>query len=368
MDTQSSLAFDVPQATPYRPGSRIITLPLLIAWALTIPLGAIGLWMAAHYWEHPVPPDTSPPAAAELGWWLFLAAFVVFIGSGVITAVRLAEARRRARPIRGFVAKAFGVALVVLLAAATTPVAESDLGWTVVLLSAATCLALAFAIVYLDARVQPALRAKTVEVARLHASRGRLVDASDVARREIERDLHDGVLPRLVALLLNVSMARRAGHFEQAPAVIDDIEHELRGVLHDIRGAASGILPPALTDLGLEAAVTELAGRLPFRVDVSLPAERLPVRAEVTAYFVIAEALANAAEHADPTKVAVRVSVQGRRVTVVVHDDGRGGADASVGTGLLGLADRVDTLDGRLSVASPDGGATIVRAEFSCAS
>jgi len=216
--------------------------------------------------------------------------------------------------------------------------------------------------------VRPELQAKTAEVAKLRASRGRLVDASDAARREIERDLHDGVQPRLVALLLNVSMARRAGQFDQAPAVIDDIEHELRQILRDIRALASGILPPALTDLGLEAAVTELTGRLPFRVKLSVPAERLPRRAEVTAYFVIAEALTNAAKHADPATVHVRVGVQGERVTVEVRDDGRGGANAAGGSGLLGLADRVDTLDGHLTIASPNRGGTTVRAEFSCAS
>jgi signal transduction histidine kinase len=249
---------------------------------------------------------------------------------------------------------------------------SAELGWTAMLFSGATFVVLSVVLVVMLSReaqrARPALQAKTVEVAELRASRGRLVDASDAARREIERDLHDGVQPRLVALLLNVSMARRAGQFDQAPAVIDDIEHELRGVLRDIRALASGILPPALTDLGLEAAVTELTGRLPFRVELCVPSERLPARAEVTAYFVIAEALTNATKHADPTNVGVRVTVQAQRVTVEVQDDGRGGAIASGGTGLLGLADRVDTLDGRLTVASPNGGGTTVRAEFSCAS
>jgi signal transduction histidine kinase len=215
---------------------------------------------------------------------------------------------------------------------------------------------------------RPALRAKVAEVAELRASRGRLVDASDAARREIERDLHDGVQPRLVALLLNVSMARRAGQFDSAPAVISDIEHELAEILRDIRALASGILPPALTDMGLEAAVTELTALMPFRVEFSGSAQRLPARAEVTAYFVIAEALTNAAKHAEPTRVTVRVRVRGNRATVEVHDDGRGGADASGGTGLLGLADRVDTLDGRLTLASARGTGTTVTAEFSCAS
>jgi signal transduction histidine kinase len=211
-------------------------------------------------------------------------------------------------------------------------------------------------------------RAQREEVVRLRASRGRLVDASDAARRAIERDLHDGVQPRLVALLLNVSMARRAGQFDGAPAVINDTEHELGEILRDIRALASGILPPALTDLGLEAAVTELTALMPFRVEFSGPAERLPARAEVTAYFVIAEALTNAAKHADPSRVTVRVDVRGNRASVEIHDDGRGGANASGGTGLLGLADRVDTLDGRLTVASPVGLGTTVTAEFSCAS
>jgi len=354
-DPQPALAFRVPPPKPYRPGARIIPVPLLVAWVLTIPLGAIGLWIGESYAEDP-------------GWWVVVAAFLAFLGCGIATAVRLAEARRRGRPVQGSLAAVFGVALLLLLVGMWTPLGWSTVGGVALLLSGATCLGVAFAIVLLDARAQPELRAKTVEVAELRASRGRLVDASDAARREIERDLHDGVQPRLVALLLNLSMARRAGQFDGAPAVIDEIENELRGVLRDIRDLASGILPPALTDLGLEAAVTELTGRLPFRVELSVPTDRLPDRAEVTAYFVIAEALTNAAKHAGPSKVAVRVTVQGARVMVEVQDDGRGGANAAGGTGLLGLADRVDTLEGRLTVASPNGGGTTVRAEFSCAS
>ena len=103
-------------------------------------------------------------------------------------------------------------------------------------------------------------------------------------------------------------------------------------------------------------------------MSLSLPPMRLPDRAEVTAYFVIAEALTNAAKYAEPTRVTVRVKVHGKRVTVEVADDGCGGADASAGTGLLGLADRVDTLDGRLTLSSPAGAGTTVTAEFSCAS
>jgi signal transduction histidine kinase len=239
--------------------------------------------------------------------------------------------------------------------------------WWLAGLSLIIC-SIVIAVMLGEARAQPTLRARAAEVAELRASRGRLVDASDAARRDIERNLHDGVQPRLVALLLSVSMARRAGYFDGAPAVINDLEHELQEILRSIRALASGILPPALTDLGLEAAVTELTAVMPFGVELSLPAARLPARAEVTAYFVIAEALTNAAKHADAAQVWVRVEVRGQRAKVEIRDDGRGGVDAGSGTGLLGLADRVDTLDGHLTVASPPGAGTTVTAEFSCAS
>jgi len=281
--------------------------PLLAAW-LACPVVAVLSFGAVDRWgDKTVPYEDS--AAIELAWMLGCVAVVAFVILAIALVARVVERRRTG----------------------------------------------------------PVLDAKTAEVEELRASRGRLVDASDRARRAIERDLHDGVQPRLVALLLTVSMARRAGRMGD-DAVVDDVESELREILNDIRSVASGVLPPALTDLGLEAAVTELTARMPFRVRLALPAKRLPDRAEVTAYFVIAEALTNAAKYAEPSRVSVRVEVHGRRVTVEVSDDGCGGADASAGTGLLGLADRVDTLDGRLTLASPVGAGTTVSAEFSCAS
>jgi len=130
---------------------------------------------------------------------------------------------------------------------------------------------------------------------------------------------------------------------------------------------ASGLLPPALTDLGLEAAVTELAARMPFRVDVGLPTGRLPDRVEVTAYFIIAEALTNAAKHAHPTRVDVRMTLADDRAFLEVRDDGAGGANASGGSGLRGLQDRVDVLEGRLTVSSSAGVGTTVRVDLPCA-
>jgi signal transduction histidine kinase len=215
-------------------------------------------------------------------------------------------------------------------------------------------------------RSELALDAKAAEVADLRASRGRLVADSDATRRRIERDLHDGVQPRLVALLLNVKLARRQPLVEREASLLETIELELAEILRDLRALASGILPPALTDLGLEAAVTELTAKMPFRVEVAVPEKRLPEPVEVTAYFVIAEALTNAAKHAQASRVTVRMDLSGERAVVEVHDDGRGGAEAFRGSGLRGLADRVDSLEGQLSVTSRNGAGTTVRAVMPC--
>jgi signal transduction histidine kinase len=212
-------------------------------------------------------------------------------------------------------------------------------------------------------RLAAALRANVEE---LSASRARLVDASDAERRRLERDLHDGAQPRLVCLLVNLSLARRNSELTGAAALLDDVEHEIRGVLAELRALARGILPPALTDLGLQAAVTELSGRMPFPVDVAVPAERLPTRVEVTAYFIIAEALTNAAKHAAATRVRVRMEVADGRAILEVGDDGAGGASPNGGSGLRGLLDRVGALDGHLTVDSPRGAGTTVRAELPC--
>jgi signal transduction histidine kinase len=215
-------------------------------------------------------------------------------------------------------------------------------------------------------RLAAALHSHVHEV---RASRARIVQAGDEARRGIERDLHDGAQQRLVSLLLNVKLARRGVNVGQGAGLLDDVEHELGQALVELRALASGILPPALSDHGLEAAVQELAGRSPVKVAIAgLPDQRLPPAVEVAAYFVIAEALANVAKHARATAATVRVGALDGRVCVEVSDDGIGGASTAGGSGLRGLTDRVDALDGRLMVTSSPGEGTIVRAELPCAS
>ena len=220
-------------------------------------------------------------------------------------------------------------------------------------------------------RLDAELRARLEE---LRASRARLVEAGDAERRRIERDLHDGAQQRLVSLLLHLKLARRRaaggradGEREAGEVLLDGVEGELVEALAELRGLASGVLPPVLRDRGLAAAVGELGNRSSIVVEIeAMPPERLPERAEVAAYFVVAEALTNAAKHARAGRASVRVARQMERAVVEVRDDGVGGARLEGGSGLRGLADRVGALDGRLELESPAGRGTTVRAEIPC--
>jgi signal transduction histidine kinase len=203
----------------------------------------------------------------------------------------------------------------------------------------------------------------------LTTSRAGAVEAQEAKLRGIERDLHDGAQARLVALGMNLGMAEQklAADPEGARQLLSEARQGAHEALEELRDLARGIHPPVLADRGLEAAVGALAARSPIRVNVSVEADRPPAAVETAAYFVAAEALANASKHGDPTHVDIRI-VRDRRVLVVeVVDDGRGGADPA-GSGLTGMRRRVEALDGKLHVTSPAGGPTIIRAELPCAS
>jgi len=205
----------------------------------------------------------------------------------------------------------------------------------------------------------------------LRESRARLVEAGDAERRRIERDLHDGAQHRLAALLLQVQIGRRTFVADEPAreAMLTDIERELADSLTDLRALAAGILPPVLSDYGLEAAVDELTTHFPVAIIVEpIPIERLPTAIEVAVYFVIAEALANVIKHANATRAAVRVSRDSGCVVVETQDDGIGGASLAKGTGIRGLADRVGALDGTIVCDSPAGRGTLLRAVIPCAS
>jgi signal transduction histidine kinase len=198
----------------------------------------------------------------------------------------------------------------------------------------------------------------------LRASRARIVEAADAERRRLERDLHDGAQSRLVALALHLRIARKQADGELAE-MLDHASAELQASLNELRELARGIHPAVLTDRGLEPALQALAARAPVPVTVAeVPRERLPGAVETAAYFVASEALTNVAKYARATEASVSVRRINGRVRVEVADDGVGGADATNGSGLRGLADRVAALDGTLALDSPAGEGTRLRAEI----
>jgi signal transduction histidine kinase len=208
------------------------------------------------------------------------------------------------------------------------------------------------------------LRAKVEE---LRASRARIVAAGYDERRRVERDLHDGAQQRLMAVNMTLRLAR--GKLDSEPALsaelLDEAMRELSEATGELRELARGIHPAVLTDRGLAAALSGLAGRSPVPVEVvETPAERLPVAVESATYFVIAEALTNVARYARADSAAVRVARVDGAVEIEVRDDGVGGANPAAGTGLRGLGDRVSALDGEFAVSSPAGGGTTVRARI----
>jgi signal transduction histidine kinase len=204
----------------------------------------------------------------------------------------------------------------------------------------------------------------------LETTRAGAVDVQDTELRRIERDLHDGAQARLVALGMNLGMAEQKleADPDAARGLVAEARLGVEAALRELRDLARGIHPPVLTDRGLEAAVSALAhtSAVPVNVTADIPS-RPPAAVETAAYFVAAEALANAAKHAGATRIGVHLAREGRLLVVEVSDDGRGGADPS-GSGLTGLRHRVEALDGKLTVVSPSGGGTTLRAELPCAS
>ncbi|HEU5213953.1 MAG TPA: 2TM domain-containing protein [Gaiellaceae bacterium] len=207
-------------------------------------------------------------------------------------------------------------------------------------------------------------------ISELEETRAGAVDQQETELERIERDLHDGAQARLVALGMSLGMAEQklATDPEAAQALLAEAQQGTREALEELRTLARGIHPPVLADRGLEAAISALADRTPLQVNVAVDLLRRPPRAvETAAYFVAAEALANAGKHAGATHVDIAVHEGDGEVAVVVVDDGVGGADAA-GNGLRGLARRVEALDGRLEVVSPAGGPTTIRAVMPCES
>ena len=209
-------------------------------------------------------------------------------------------------------------------------------------------------------------RALRARVDDLRTARQRIIAAADAERRRIERDLHDGAQQRMVAVAVTLGLAeaRFASDPKSAIELISQAREEAQAAVKELRELARGIHPAVLSDHGLGPALEALASRAPVPVDVSgVPDGQLDHEVEACAYYVTAEALTNVAKYARASSASVELSLEDDRLRVRVSDDGVGGADPATGTGLRGLRDRVDALDGDLEVDSPPGGGTTVTAE-----
>ena len=203
--------------------------------------------------------------------------------------------------------------------------------------------------------------------AQVTASRARVLAAADQARRRIERDLHDGAQQRLVSLALQLREARAAVPPElgELAAELDRAVITADSALDEVGEIARGIHPAILTSGGLRPAVRALAHRSPIPIRLEeCPDDRLPEQVEVTAYYVIAEALTNATKHAQARTASIRAELAGQRLIITIDDDGVGGADPADGTGLTGLKDRVAALGGVMRIESPPGAGTVLRVEL----
>ncbi len=201
-------------------------------------------------------------------------------------------------------------------------------------------------------------------VSTLQESRARVVDAADAERRRIERDLHDGAQQHLVAIAMNLGRAKTKMDTdpEGAKELVNEAHDAAKDSITALRNVVRGVHPPVLVDRGLDAALSALAARSPVPVSLDVAvADRPNATAEAVAYFVVSEALTNVAKHSGATRATVHVLRDGDRLLVSVSDNGRGGADAAPGSGLTGLRDRVEAVDGTLSLQSPPSGGTTSR-------
>ena len=215
-------------------------------------------------------------------------------------------------------------------------------------------------VVFRDISEQRRAEADRRQAESVRASRARIVQAALEERRRLGRDLHDGAQQRLINVIFALQAATRREVGAEARRAIADAIEETQRAISDLRDLGAGLHPSVLTDRGLRAAITSVTARTPVPVAVDVPDRRFVAIVESTAYFIVAEALANVAKHATASEASVRIWVEAACLTVEVTDDGRGGAVAEVasGSGLAGLQDRVAAIGGTLSIESPVGRGT----------
>ena len=209
-------------------------------------------------------------------------------------------------------------------------------------------------------------RALRERVDDLHTARQRIIEAADAERRRIERDLHDGAQQRMVSLALTLGVIEaKLGADSEIAELVREARQEAQAAVSELRELARGIHPAVLSDRGLGPALEALAARAPVPVEVrGVPDEHLPRPVEAAVYFVTSETLTNMAKYAEACSATIELDVEDDRLTLEISDDGVGGADTSAGSGLDGLCDRIEALNGELTVISPPGEGTTVRAQI----
>jgi signal transduction histidine kinase len=216
------------------------------------------------------------------------------------------------------------------------------------------------------------VREKELEarVGALASSRRSVLEIQEMELRRVERDLHDGAQARLVSLGMSLGLAEQLVETDpsQTKGLLADARAHAGEALSDLRGLVRGIHPPVLADRGLEAAIRALVVTVPIPVEVTmdLPPGTVPDPVESALYFAVAESIANVVKHSDANKAWIRVEQSPETLSVVIGDDGRGGADGDRGSGLVGIARRLAAFDGTLSVVSPPGGPTVLRMDVPC--
>jgi signal transduction histidine kinase len=315
-------------------------------------------WRQLGYHLVAAPVLAAAAAAAVAAWLAGLCFTLVYTYAWLVPGLLSHD---QSSPPPGHILHRFGVPLDVYLTVGG-----------LVLLTAAPRLTTAVAA--FDAWVARALlgpsRAQELEhqVEHLTQTRTGAVDAADAERRRLERDLHDGTQQRLVALAMNLGLARvHAGTAEQAHQALAEAHEDAKAALAELRDLVRGLHPAVLEDRGLDAALSGVAARLriPVRLTVDLP-RRPPATIEAVAYFVVSEGLTNITKHAQASQAEVVVQRAGDRLHIIVSDDGVGGADPSRGTGLAGLAKRAASVDGTFEIASPPGGPTLITVDLPC--
>ena len=304
----------------------------------------------------------------ELGYMLLLGPVGIIAGT-IAIAVWSAALAALAAPVfapgaaAGSTLDDLGAAVFVI---ALGGIALAALAAVVTRALAAGCAALA------QGLLAPADRAELAErISSLEATRSGAVDSADARLRRIERDLHDGAQHRLAYIAMELGRARSklASDPHAADALLAGAHDESKVAMRELRDLVRGIHPSVLSDRGLDAALSGLAERATIPVEIRGGVEgRLPPAVETAAYYVAAETLTNAGKHAGASQAYVDVHRNGRHLVLEIGDDGRGGARRVPGSGLEGLGQRVEALDGTLTVDSPDGGPTTIVARLPCAS